>query len=183
MNVELTMQFMFDQYPALFKTRADCLDHLFCTIGNGYEWVNGELISITENLNNKEIENLKTNLVDNTAYQHNKLSLRDEYIYYYNENKKNNFENVPEHLRDNYINNFDTAISKIPNDQYYKEPERYKRWSFYINIPNKEYVNFCENYAFLFNYPDNIKPDWLEALNECKKLLTDDGYNLPPRNI
>ena len=46
-----------------------------------------------------------------------------------------------------------------------------------------EYVNFCENYAFLFNYPDNIKPDWLEALNECRKLLTDDGYNLPPRNI
>ena len=39
MNVELTIQSMFDDYPTLFKDRADCLNHLFCVIGNGYEWI------------------------------------------------------------------------------------------------------------------------------------------------
>lgn len=26
-----------------------------------------------------------------------------------------------------------------------------------------------------FNYPDDIKPDWLELLTECRHLLKDDG--------
>lgn len=38
------MQFMMDFYPELFPTRKHCLDHLFCVIGNGYEWINGELV-------------------------------------------------------------------------------------------------------------------------------------------
>ena len=35
---------MYDGYPRLFPTRQNALNHLFCVIGNGYEWVNGELV-------------------------------------------------------------------------------------------------------------------------------------------
>lgn len=38
------MQFMMDFYPELFPTRKHCLDYLFCVIGNGYKWINGELV-------------------------------------------------------------------------------------------------------------------------------------------
>lgn len=44
MTVETTIQEMFDHYPLLYSTRKECLDHLFCTIGNGYEWKWGQLI-------------------------------------------------------------------------------------------------------------------------------------------
>lgn len=44
MNAENTIQWMMDFYPDLYPTRKHCLDQLFCAIGNGYEWVNGELI-------------------------------------------------------------------------------------------------------------------------------------------
>lgn len=44
MKLEETIQEMFDEYPDLFQERWQCLDHLFCVIGNGYEWVNGVLI-------------------------------------------------------------------------------------------------------------------------------------------
>lgn len=44
MTAENTLQWMMDFYSDLFPTRQRCLDHLFCTIGNGYEWVNGELV-------------------------------------------------------------------------------------------------------------------------------------------
>lgn len=44
MRPEDTMQFMMDFYPDIFPTRKHCLNHLFCVIGNGYEWINGELV-------------------------------------------------------------------------------------------------------------------------------------------
>ena len=44
MRAEDTLQFMMDFQSDLFYSRQKCLDHLFCTIGNGYDWVDGELI-------------------------------------------------------------------------------------------------------------------------------------------
>lgn len=35
-------------YPTLFKSRSDCLHHLFCVNGNGYEWEGGVLRGIEE---------------------------------------------------------------------------------------------------------------------------------------
>lgn len=45
MRAEDTLQYMADFYSDIFPTRKHCLDFLFCVVGNGYEWVNGELIS------------------------------------------------------------------------------------------------------------------------------------------
>ena len=44
MTVETTVQEMFDRYPLMYSTREECFDHLFCTIGNGYEWKWGQLV-------------------------------------------------------------------------------------------------------------------------------------------
>ena len=44
MTVETTVQQMFDRYPVMFSTREQCFNHLFCTIGNGYEWKWGQLV-------------------------------------------------------------------------------------------------------------------------------------------
>ncbi len=53
MRFEDTIQYMYDFFPDLFYNRQKCLDHLFCVIGNGYEWVNGELISWQEGFLNR----------------------------------------------------------------------------------------------------------------------------------
>lgn len=44
MRAEDTLQYMADFYPKLFPTRKHALNQLFCVIGNGYDWVNGELV-------------------------------------------------------------------------------------------------------------------------------------------
>jgi hypothetical protein len=44
MKLEETIQQAFDYYPSLFQKRQQVLDQLFCVIGNGYDWHNGELI-------------------------------------------------------------------------------------------------------------------------------------------
>ena len=44
MTLELTIQDMFDRFPLIFQTRTDCLNHLFCVLGNSYAWEGGELV-------------------------------------------------------------------------------------------------------------------------------------------
>lgn len=44
MKAEDTLQKMIDLFPDLFQTRKHALDQLFCVIGNGFTWLNGELI-------------------------------------------------------------------------------------------------------------------------------------------
>lgn len=44
MRAEDTLQFMADFYSDLFPTRKHALDFLFNVVGNGYEWVKGELV-------------------------------------------------------------------------------------------------------------------------------------------
>lgn len=44
MRAEDTLQFMMDFQGDMFYSRQKCLDQLFCTVGNGYDWVDGELV-------------------------------------------------------------------------------------------------------------------------------------------
>lgn len=48
MNVELTVKISRLGYPGIYRTRFDVLHHLFCVIGNGYEWRGGEIVEMCE---------------------------------------------------------------------------------------------------------------------------------------
>lgn len=48
MNLEDTIYFGCAAYSMLHPNRASELDHLFCVNGNGYEWENGELVSVSD---------------------------------------------------------------------------------------------------------------------------------------
>ena len=43
-----TVESSIRNYPSLFETRADVLLYLFAVIGNGHGWVNGELVSYSD---------------------------------------------------------------------------------------------------------------------------------------
>lgn len=187
MNVELTIQEMFDEYPTLFKERADCLNHLFCCIGNGYKWINGELVEAFDDHTNRDINQLQSRLINGKAHQHNKMSLRAESQHYENERIADGwYENFAKSYPDEDILHLKEVrqkiINNLPDDVYYKEPIRKKRWSFYVNIPGQEQIHFPIDFAFLFNYPVNIKPDWKDAIEECRQLLIEDGFELPENN-
>lgn len=164
MTLEQTIQYLYNDCPALFKERADCLDHLFCTIGNGYVWHNGQLIC--EDITDSEyIKYLESLFVDGKAYQHTKWSLRDEYIHneYIEERYKNkdNGYTVEDRVR---------AILSVPDDVYYRVPERKQRWAVFLQ-------GYTE-YMLLKSVPDDVQPDWLKGVEECIELLNEDGYDL-----
>jgi len=47
-SVRDTVQYQLMRYPSLYQNRSDCFIHLFLTGGNGYFWLNGELIDMHE---------------------------------------------------------------------------------------------------------------------------------------
>lgn len=174
MNVELTIQEMYNEYPTLFVDRVDALNHLFCTIGNGYDWKNGELVSSGYSYpKKKDIEKLKNDLVDGKAFQHNKLSLRGQHQYYINQRTTEETERLAERSKmsvKDFLDCEQFLLRAYPDDKYHSYPKN-MRWYFYLG-------DYCKNFAYLFNYPKNIKPDWLAAIEETKQYLKEDGYDL-----
>lgn len=47
-SVESVLAGMFADYPDLFRTLADAYDHLFFTVGNGYDWLDGALVETVQ---------------------------------------------------------------------------------------------------------------------------------------
>ena len=35
-----------------------------------------------------------------------------------------------------------------------------------------------KSYSYLYNYPEDIKPDWLAVIEECTQLLINDGIEI-----
>ena len=122
------------------------------------------------------IKNLSEKLINGKAQQHNLLSLRAEAEIYYDEYYKKNNELCFETLeikktKEEYLANFSDT-------KYHMEEDRKKRWYFYREYDGKVTIDYEKEYAFLWNYPENIKHDWLDAIEEVKDLLREDGFNV-----
>ena len=132
MRAEDTLQFMMDFQSNLFYNRQKCLDHLFCTVGNGYSWVDGELV---EDSHDTEVLLSRWRLVH--AVEHAEPT-----------------ENVLE-------------IGRIREDMYNRR-----------NLDVPKWYPLSKEYSYLYNYPDDIKPDWKALIEECKQMLIDDGVDV-----
>lgn len=132
MRAEDTLQFMMDFQGDLFYNRQKCLDHLFCTIGNGYDWVNGELV---ESSRDTKVLLSRWQLI--APIKHAEPT-----------------ENVVE------IGRMNEELWEIRN----------------VEVP--KWYPLSKKFSYLYNYPDDIKPDWKKLLEECKQMLIDDGIDV-----
>ena len=132
MRAEDTLQFMMDFQGSLFHSRQKCLDQLFCTIGNGYSWVDGELVE--DSLDTK------------TLLSRWKLVTPIERA----EPTKSVIE-----------------VGRIRESMFKRR-----------NLDDQKWYPLSKKYSYLYNYPDNIKPDWKALLEECKQMLIDDGIEV-----
>ena len=145
MTLEQQIQTMYEKYPDLFQTRKQCLDHLFCVVGNGYEWHNGELVH----------------------YDCVNETWDNEFIYELDENGKSKepmkfdewFEATTKILKE--------MLEIFPNDDNIKN-----------SIEKYQWYPLSKKYSYLYNYPKDIKKDWLKGIEETKQLLKEDGVEI-----
>lgn len=147
---------------------------MFICIGNGYEWKNGQLVSIEDRklatVEEGVIKCLNFHLVDHDPEEYMEVlkSLLTEEQY--KNHKIANYKRYIEEVKDIFhwedkIDDFSFAW----DEEYKKFHERNE------NHPNKQtFTNFC-NYSRICNLPDNIKKDWLEAAEKM--------YNIVIENI
>ncbi|HFD2033551.1 TPA: hypothetical protein ACF2DD_002128 [Clostridium perfringens] len=136
MTLEETIQEMYDNYPMLFQERKECLNQLFCVIGNGYDWIDGELISSERQIH---------------KYEEDKGRYILDYI-----------DNTPVQLKDG-----GKAKQTLSGGKAYDKIFR-----------NKFEWYPLSKFSYAINYPDDIKEDWLQGIEETKRLLIGDGIDL-----
>ena len=142
MRAEDTLQFMTDFYPDLFYNRQRALNHLFCVNGNGYKWINGELVSHDR--------------------FYDKYMLKEPV-------EKADFSYAE------YNHKYMEQIRRL-TIKATKGKEGLDKYD--VRLKEEKWYPICE-FAKICNIPDDIKPDWLELVNECKALLAEDGIEIP----
>ena len=149
MQLETTIQQMFDSYPSLYATRQECYNHLFCVIGNGYDWLHGQLVPSEDACSDDP----------NVAFMHDSDYARvvpramqsEENV----RKKRDDDRNMWNALRWSKLEDEGEDIGEYPEDV--------------------EWYPVSQRYSYVLNFPEDIKPDWRQAIEECKAMLIRDG--------
>ena len=133
-------------YPNLFSNAITAYDHLFLTIGNGYEWKNGELVYDGNLCSSKEeaIANLINNIVRRFDYFNYDCQHKDKIISHLIDGAKKDIHTI-------------LHVEDLVEDLSIVDPE----FKFYS----------LSKYSAIANIPDDIKIDWLRAIKLFIDLL------------
>ena len=143
-----TVKHIMATYPSVNENVFDVYNHLFLAIGNGFDWVDGELVSDTLSKTSSIscTDKLLTNLISRIKIISDvKESLRNNLI-------DKTFENYK-----NVLSTITQIESSICN----------------MSVPTESQFTFDElnEFSALANLPDNIKSDWLCAAKRFIDLI------------
>lgn len=134
-------------YPSLFPAPICVYDQLFLTIGNGYEWKDGELVCNDEN-----------SLCDTVEEAVNRI--KDDYF---------------KRIEDIYGISEDVFTGII--ERYKKEVENYLYNIFHIEdimedltVPEFKFYSLSK-YSAIANIPDDVHYDWIKAIKDFVDIL------------
>lgn len=141
-SVKETYRDMLTRYPSIFPTPLDVSCHLFCGIGIGMEWVDGELVKSMDRDDKSINPPRKPEIREGAGAHLDQLHLSWDLQY---QAKMIRYNFVLEHMEE---------ILSCPVDMsLFREDRRHGYYE----------VNPCVRYAHAFDFPDDIKPDWAEA--------------------
>lgn len=186
MTVKDTLYSSLIRYSTIYENKWQVFEHLFSTYGNGYQWVDGELVEIdssnceyNESLLRNIPERVKNEAEDFTPVFHTWFLYRLE-----SDRRKFAEENYVNYLKVlEIIGKKDGCSEKytISKNEYVEKyakmkPEKKPLFSD-SNYSFKDYLKDtqCVEYSYVYNYPEDIKPDWAEARQEWENYLRSVG--------
>ena len=162
------------EYPSISGNKLDVYDHLFLTIGNGYDWVNGELIETSnEKPNVISIEDA----IDNLFNDEYRIDLTTDRMFFYIGELEKEEKVVKESLQydlKRYAQDVKTIINaeKLVNQSLFEiEP------IICLDGLEPECTLYpLSEYSAIMNIPDDIKPDWLDGIKELMDYLLNSDF-------
>ena len=168
MNVQDTVKRMLMVYPSVSINAIDVYDHLFCTIGNGFRWEDGELVEISdvplkvptlyEALDNA----MQFKMVENPY----SLFESTQAIYRMRHNGYDDQEEIVKSFSTKMYNMLKESVSLICRTEErlndFEVPTRKRYPEIFMKNYEFNLYGLC-SYSEICNLPDDIKPDWLEA--------------------
>lgn len=172
MKLEETIQFLYDFYPGLYSNRKQALDQMFCVNGNGFNWVNGQLV-----IDRGIPEDVVLILGEDGKAKRNEERLQA---------KKQDYK---EDFRESQLweqkilmkkgTSLEEAEEAFPTNDMYLDSFAEKMISLRANLSKHEFYPLSE-YSKLFQLPANIQEDWLEGAKETIALLKEEGFGGEP---
>jgi hypothetical protein len=132
-------------YPDLYDNRFDVLHHIFCVLGNGYEWVNGEPVEVYDDKTPWRPEEEYTNWSEYADKLPGWVDIMFERI------AKNQavIDTLDTRVADGSFENSRTALAAVETAR--------------IMGPHYGPLYTQSQSALLMNLPADIHPDWAEA--------------------
>jgi len=158
MQLEKQIQVCFDLFPELFQSRWEVLDFLFCRYGTGYEWENGEWVSVEE-----KYKHVSVTLPNDGKAKPNTAFAEQEV--------QKEFQRYKKDFGDFHDQYKGLGLDELA-EQYSDEGLMKKAKSFVLD--RRPYLSFSplwEEASPLLNLPNDIQPDWLEGAKEIISLM------------
>lgn len=138
-------------FPSLYKSRADVLHHLFLVIGNGYEWVDGELVLAYKDPRDTQepTEHVEEEFQRRMAWR-TEMGLNSSMREIWEKHRDEDLEEIAQcHAR------IEDAMQDIT-----------------FSHPGHEYP-VSKKYSKVLNYPENITPEWEAARQQAATIFQD----------
>lgn len=167
MNVKDTVTRALLLYPMIYPNKLAVYNHFFCVIGNGYDWKKGQLFpSETKRISKLVPPTIKEAILIRLGEE-----LEEDWERYVDFQEKFNQGELDESLP-HFLAQLKEDIQRILNFE-----DRFND----ISIPQKQDLISKQGFTFypLCRYsamcciPDDIRQDWLEAIEETVKVMKD----------
>lgn len=154
-------------YPKLFPNALYVYNHLFCVVGNGYNWVNGELVTNDTSLRYTTVENAIMEYLNHALIeQWNEDGVAVRFLSSFGK-ANDDISKYIRHLNGYVVKDVETILNykKLAEDFSIIENtyigDGFNGFSFYP---------ICE-YSKIMQIPDDIKIDWLNAVYQMVDLM------------
>lgn len=181
MTVRDTIIDMIRRHPLITKNKVDAYDHLFMTVGNGYEWVDGELVYWNkeqrfkigiESAIHDRLFGTDKDIIMTSIFKSHLNDVRYDFLETPDSLEQDMIIDVKAgELTDRMISQKVRLMGQISKILHAEEEADKACW-----MHNESDLYDLSGYSKICNIPDDITDDWKEAIIEFYNFIMNDSH-------